>query len=120
MRKKLIKLIQEAVGGCAEHWAGLIAGRLIENGVIMPPVKVGQTVYSYCDGLHRILPYFVESLDIAYLNEKTNCYGYIANCVEENNLLDSIDFECEDIGKTVFLTEAEAEQELAERRVYNA
>lgn len=36
MRERLIKLIQEAVGGCATHWAGLIADHLIENGLIAP------------------------------------------------------------------------------------
>ena len=29
----LVKLIQEAVDGCAEYWAARIADHLIENGV---------------------------------------------------------------------------------------
>ena len=33
MREKLIELIQSAVDGCATYWAGLIADRLIANGV---------------------------------------------------------------------------------------
>ena len=33
MRDKLIELIQSAVGGCARHWAELIADHLIANGV---------------------------------------------------------------------------------------
>lgn len=56
-RKKLIKLIQSAVDGCAEYWAGLIADNLITNGVTfatdnndggkwtrveMPPKKEGR------------------------------------------------------------------------------
>lgn len=32
-REKLIKLIQSAVDGCAEYWAGLIADHLLANGV---------------------------------------------------------------------------------------
>lgn len=118
MRNKLIKILQDMsrVAFTNEEKADYLR----EAGVIVPPVKVGQTVYSYCDVLHRVLPYFVESLDIAYLDEKTNCYEYIANCVEENDLLDSIDFEFEDIGQTVFLTEEEAEQALAERGAENA
>lgn len=32
-REKLIQLIQEAVGGCARHWAALIADNLLSNGV---------------------------------------------------------------------------------------
>ena len=32
-REKLIELIQAAVGGCARHWAELIADHLLKNGV---------------------------------------------------------------------------------------
>lgn len=32
-REKMIELIQSAVDGCAEYWAGLIADHLIANGV---------------------------------------------------------------------------------------
>jgi hypothetical protein len=35
MRDKLIELIQSAVGGCARHWAELIADALIANGVTL-------------------------------------------------------------------------------------
>ena len=35
MRNKLIELIQNAVGGCARHWAELIADALIANGVTL-------------------------------------------------------------------------------------
>lgn len=45
MREKLIELIQDSVGGCARHWAEIIADNLLANGVIVPPCKVGQTVY---------------------------------------------------------------------------
>jgi hypothetical protein len=33
LKEKLISMIQEAVGGCARHWASLIAAHLIANGV---------------------------------------------------------------------------------------
>lgn len=36
MRDKLIELIQNAVGGCARHWAELIADHLLSNGVSVP------------------------------------------------------------------------------------
>ena len=32
-RERLIQIIQEAVGGCARHWAALIADNLIAHGV---------------------------------------------------------------------------------------
>lgn len=34
-RKRLIKLIQSAVDGCARHWAEVIADYLLANGVIV-------------------------------------------------------------------------------------
>lgn len=36
MKERLIKLIQEAVGGCATYWAGLIAEHLMGKGVVVP------------------------------------------------------------------------------------
>jgi hypothetical protein len=38
MRDKLIDLIQNAVGGCARHWAELIADNLIANDVTIKPM----------------------------------------------------------------------------------
>ena len=69
--------------------------------------------YFSCD-FGTILPYFVENLNIAYLGEKgENCVcTFEANCYYENELLDSIDFEPDDIGKTVFLTPEDAEKAL--------
>lgn len=36
-REKLIQLIQNAVGGCARHWAEIIADKLLANGVRCMP-----------------------------------------------------------------------------------
>lgn len=35
-RERLIQIIQEAVGGCARHWAALIADNLLKHGVKIP------------------------------------------------------------------------------------
>ena len=80
--------------------------------------KVGDTVHYFSGDFGTILPYFVENLNIAYLGEKgENCvYTFEANCNHENELLDSIDFEPDDIGKTVFLTREEAEKALEEKK----
>lgn len=77
---------------------------------------MGDTVYYFSCDFGAILPYFVENLNIAYLGENDeNCvYTFEANCNHENELLDSIDFEPDDIGKTVFLTREEAEKALKE------
>ena len=115
-RDRLVKLIQNSVDGCASYWAGLIADELIANGVIVPPCKVGDTIYYFCKTFGAVLPYFVETLNIGYLDKDKLCYQYEANCYndEENELIDSIDFEPDDIGKTVFLTKEQAEQKLRE------
>ena len=54
---------------------------------------------------------------IAYLGEKgENCfYTFEANYNHKNELLDSIDFEYDDIGKIIFLTREEAERALKDR-----
>lgn len=44
-KEKLIKLIYDEVGGCTKDVAEDIADHLLANGVIVPPVKVGQTLH---------------------------------------------------------------------------
>ena len=44
-RERLIELIQKSVNGCARNWAETIADYLLENGVIVPPCKVGTHLY---------------------------------------------------------------------------
>lgn len=42
-RDKLIKVIQNAVDGCAEYWAGLIADELIKSGLVVDDRVYTQT-----------------------------------------------------------------------------
>ena len=44
-RERLVELIQASVNGCARNWAEVIADYLLANGIIIPPVKVGDKVY---------------------------------------------------------------------------
>lgn len=90
------------------------ADYLLDHRVIVPPCKVGDTVYSYCETFGVILPYFVEAVIIRYCDKNEIDYQYEANChnSEADELLDDIDFEIDDIGKTVFLTLEEAEKAL--------
>ncbi|MBR3680600.1 MAG: hypothetical protein IKL79_01185 [Clostridia bacterium] len=46
MKDKLSNMIQSAVGGCAKNWADIIADYLINSGVIVPPLKVGDKIYA--------------------------------------------------------------------------
>ena len=44
-RERLTNLVQDATKGCARYWASLIANHLIENGIILPPIKLGDSVW---------------------------------------------------------------------------
>ena len=90
---------------------------LVANGVIALPCKVGDTLYYYSPDYGTILPYFVESINISYLgDEGEHCiYTFETNCLHGDELMDSTDFEFDEIGKTVFLTREEAEEALKER-----
>lgn len=88
-----------------------------ESLYIKLPCKVGDTVHSYCGNFGVILPYFIETLSCTYYDKNSVVWQYEANCSgdDEAELLDSIDFEFDDIGKTVFLTREAAEAALKER-----
>ena len=100
-RERLIELIQNAVNGCARHWAEIIADYLLANGVIVPPCKVGDMVYEFrCDDPFDdhlklyVVPSTVSGIAIFTTEDIHNM-----NC----------------FGKTVFLTKEEAEEKLKER-----
>ena len=113
----LTKLIETAM-----YWGAdtpeKIAERLIDEGVICPPCKVGGTVYHYCETLGTVLPYLVEQLSVGFLDENRNYQTYEANCVKENSyeLIDAIDFDSVDVGTYVFPTREEAEAALERRK----
>ena len=104
-RERLIELIQNSVNGCARHWAEIIADYLLANDVIVPTVKVGQTVYvpSGDEATDWIDEYKVKYF---YCSSKGINRYYIECGTMGNN------FRPKDIGKTVFLTKEEAEEEL--------
>lgn len=87
-----------------------------EQGLLVKlPCKVGDTVYAYCSEF-GILPYVV---DCIVINEHITfqCSSYsnpIGDCPSE--CLDEIEPDITDFGKTVFLTQAEAEQKLKEMK----
>lgn len=118
MKEKLIELLNAMIDENKDKniTTEVMADYLIQNGVLVPPCKVGDTVYAFCEYWGVVLPYFVETLEISYYNKNENCYLYEANCTnaEQTDLLDSIDFDFDDIGKTVFLTKEEAEKKLKE------
>ncbi len=90
-RERLINLIIAALRGCSRHWAEVIADHLLANGVLVPPCKIGDTVYQ-TDG----------------------CRVY--ESVVENVIYDTdgIAFDETAIGHSIFLTRKEAEAKLKE------
>lgn len=86
------------------------ADYLLANGVIVPPCKVGDTVYGiythYRNGKQSVFEYDVEEL--IYCSNR-GVRPWIITCFGGTRF-DNCDF-----GKTVFFTREEAEKALAER-----
>lgn len=115
MRDRLIELISDKENELLrsypyttdEYRTACIADHLIENGVILPPCNVGDTVY-------WILPYFNEW----YVSEDTVTeVGSKGFWVSEFPYADGMnDFTSwDEFGKTVFLTREDAVKALRER-----
>ncbi len=75
------------------------------------PCKVGETVYHYCKSVNQIVPYVVEDI---HIDKEQTRYFATAFDIYYNEYLDEIEFTEDEIGKTVFLTQSEAEQKLKE------
>lgn len=103
-REKLVNLLfewgnKENDGVRAES----IADYLLENGVIVPPCKVGDTVYCIIKGFSGVMRGRVCSFILTDKKTTIHCAidGYFGQ-----------DFPYCEFGKTVFLTKEEAEQAL--------
>lgn len=124
MRDRLMKLLcgvecngEETLGNCPQRrdgkcrtvqklemcQIGAIAEHLLANGIIVPQCKVGDTVYSFIQGI----PVIYEGRVYEIIHNGHVCFyrgtrkGYFTQAFSED-----------DIGKTVFLTREEAEQAL--------
>ena len=93
--------------------AEVVADYLLANGVIVPPCKVGQTVYelrkksvSYRGRIHDYSISTMLSLRNAAVDEGAEIYIKEKPFAKSDNVR---------LGKTVFLTREEAEQALKER-----
>ena len=103
MRERLVELIKEAHD--AEDWGidffdidGYIADHLLENGVIVPPCKVG-------DKLYFLYNNNVFDLDVKKIVQKEA--GLFLVDKQFNDW-----YSVDEIGKTLYLTKEEAEQAL--------
>lgn len=113
MRDRLIGLIQESVGGCARHWAEVIADRLLENGVVVPLCKVGDTVYATGLPNTRIFPKVVEGFVIGVDQRE---YGlFLSVLFDTRKISGTYDYNTKIwLGKKLFRSREEAEAKLQE------
>ena len=126
-RERLAELINAAkeryltmplINACKPYFIYFLADHLLANGVIVPPCKVGDTVYRIVEmgtGIHykqvgRCGIGHAKGYKIAPCEEKTKRF-IRSVVVTKNNFFDVY----ENWGKTVFLTREEAEKARAER-----
>lgn len=115
-RERLVELLEEADKKVQEYilendhmdWipkskelSEVRADFLLANGVIVPPCKVGQTVYSIDNCINRPEMIVVTSI---HHHKKHTFFSALSRSQREYC------FEEKDIGKTVFLTKEEAEE----------
>ena len=129
MRDRLIELIkdlaEDMVAKCDDDCytckhgdcVGKIADRLLAEGVIVPPCKVGSDVYMpwRWQGVEGIAILTVEYI---IHSEVGMCVGTDLTSDDEEYLYayDNGEFYFSDFGRIIFLTREEAEKALAERR----
>ena len=116
MKDRLIKLL-EAEGGFSRYMTdderrAKLADHLISNGVIVPPCKVGDTIYVIRD-MDNPARMMLECKVISISVEETSIHFQFQTF--KKYLYRYGSFNIDDIGKTVFLTREEAEKALAER-----
>ncbi len=101
-----------------ENKEGNLADYLIENGVILPPVKVGDIVYVVFK--QHIYPVTVSAVKI---DTKTNAKRFCVEAwIQDDRMYAhryAATYKWESVGKTVFLTQEEAENAFVKRSLQN-
>ncbi len=111
MRDRLIELLDECRGidGIGSDLIEKQADFLLENGVVVPPCKVGDTVFIIDEGDEGSEPYVLDVVITAYGYDVS---GFWATLNLPLGLKMSAHFGERMFGKTVFLTREEAERAL--------
>lgn len=118
MRDKLIKLLGDFPvwhSTLSERWfpeaVDRLADYLLENGVIVPPLKIGDIVFAKeCSWRETsdIVPYKITNLWITQNKRGVWRRKYRAMKIRDGKVVDwQLNFLFEDLGKTVFLTNPE-------------
>ena len=114
-RENLTALLMAGAGDCLGKGGALncskLADYLIEHGVIVPQLNVGDTVYFYDENLNALLDYRINRITLS--DSFPTLYSGV--CFKEDVFLSDIEFVKSDLGKTVFLSREEAEKALKER-----
>lgn len=118
MRDRLINLMKERISSdgysfkltdrCSDMAIETLADYLLAEGVIVPPMKLGQTCFEICTYRNE-----VEECRVSSITQKADSSFKI----RVTNLPHKSVFEItsDKIGKTIFLTKSEAERALARR-----
>ena len=107
-RERLIELLKD--GGVRDFpYVNALADHLLANGVIMPPCKVGDTVYHVYKGNTIVNALVADWKKEAFGDWLFRAYFSV------NGSSSTLLFGDNNIGKTVFLTREEAEKALEER-----
>lgn len=130
MKDRLIELLEEADNLYSERLRdaesdsevlktvksvyGIYADHLLANGVILPPCKVGDTVYKVLNDKRVKSPYECKVVGL-WLSKDENCNeAHLVRYVKD--VFDcSFSIPFTEFGKTVFLTREEAEKALREK-----
>ena len=125
MRDRLIDLLKQADKSAAERiitdYGVAIADNadyLLANGVIVLPVKVGDTVYKPIITDNTKKP-AIRTIVVSHINVDINNHGVSPHSFVVGRLKNThcgASFYFDEIGKTVFLTKEEAEQALAKMK----
>lgn len=99
-RERLVELVEDVIGeGWRTMCEAIADNLLIEGGIIVPPCKVGQTVYSIDNCINRPEMIVVTSI---HHHRKHTFFSALSRSQREHC------FEEKDIGKTIFFTKEEA------------
>lgn len=117
-RERLIEQLKKKISN--EIVIKIVADYLLENGVIVPPVKVGNMVYALWD-IPTAEKYIIYCAKVIEINlSKRNCRVTATFKLEPIEFRGRIkEYREDDFGKTVFLTREAAEKALAERGCKN-
>jgi hypothetical protein len=113
-RERLVELLEDAIGeGWRTMCEAIADNLLIEGGIIVPPVKVGQTVYKVVNDKRVKKPYECKVVGIWYADDENANDVHLVRYV--NGIFDcSFSVQFKEFGKTVFLTTEEAEAKMKE------